>query len=88
MTAKGAKTILKYNKADKKTGYTLRLEISVVQVLEKFWGISFGGLLINVRKLVLIIKSRFCNSSYKTSLFDGNSQSLNRTATIFETLRS
>ena len=29
MKAKGAKPILKYNKVDKKTGYTLRLEISV-----------------------------------------------------------
>ena len=28
MKAKGAKTIFKYNKADKKTGCTLRLEIS------------------------------------------------------------
>ena len=60
----------------------------VLEVFEQFWGISFGGLLINVRNLVLIIESRFRNSPYKTSLFDGNSQSLNRTATIFETLRS
>ena len=44
MKAMGAKTILKYNKADKKTGYAFRLEISVSNNFSR----NFGEYLLGV----------------------------------------